>query len=45
MKEYNEYCEIEDDDDDSSISKISPKILGVIFTMVQFYGGGTDICN
>ena len=39
VKEYNEYCEIEDDDDDSSISKISPKILGVIFTMVQFYGG------
>lgn len=36
VREYNEYCGADGviDDDD----RIDPKILGVIFTMVQFYG-------
>lgn len=36
VNEYNEYCEIEDDD---KIDKINPDIAGVIFTMVQIRNG------
>lgn len=39
INDYNQYCEIVDDDDDEEYSAIKPVILGVIFTMVQFYGG------
>ena len=35
VKEYNEYCDVEDDED---IDKIAPDIAGVVFTMVQYYG-------
>ena len=35
VKEYNEYCEVDDEINDED--KINPQILGVIFTMVQFY--------
>lgn len=38
IKEYNEYCDVEDDTE-SSYDKIAPQIMGVIFTMVQYYGG------
>ncbi|MGE0635174.1 MAG: ParA family protein [Bacteroidia bacterium] len=34
VKDYNEYCKVEDDE---KVEKISPKLEGVIFTMVQFY--------
>lgn len=36
VKDYNEYCEV---DGDENIEPISPKLEGVVFTMVQFYGG------
>lgn len=35
IKEYNEYLAVEDD---TETEEINPKILGVVFTMVQFYG-------
>lgn len=35
VKEYNEYCDVQNDED---IEKINPEIVGVVFTMVQFYG-------
>lgn len=34
IKDYNEYCKVEDDDD---VQPIDPKIAGIVFTMVQFY--------
>jgi chromosome partitioning protein len=34
VKEYNEFCKVEDDED---VDEINPKIAGVLFTMVQFY--------
>lgn len=39
ISDYNEYCEIVDSDDDEDYATIDPEILGVIFTMVQFYAG------
>src|SRR5215472_4632016 len=36
VSDYNEYSQLSSSDDDSPIS---PQILGVIFTMMQFYGG------
>lgn len=36
VNDYNEYCKVDDDD---VIEEINPKIAGVLFTMVQFYGG------
>lgn len=36
VKEYNEYCQVDDGDD---TEPIDPKIAGILFTMVQFYGG------
>jgi chromosome partitioning protein len=42
-KEYNEYVRFNDqdldEDDENEDYEISPTILGVVFTMVQFYGG------
>lgn len=38
VKEYNEYCDV-DDDVKLSYGKINPQIMGAIFTMVQYYGG------
>lgn len=38
IKEYNEYCDIAGEDDDI-YEKINPEIMGVLFTMVQYYGG------
>lgn len=38
VKEYNEFCDV-DSDEDIDYLKINPQILGVLFTMVQFYGG------
>ena len=35
VKDYNEFIEF---NDDSNLRQISPKILGIIFTMIQFYG-------
>ena len=38
VADYNGFCEkMEDEDDD--YQPISPEIIGVVFTMVQFYGG------
>lgn len=38
VKDYNAFCsQIEDDDEE--YSTIAPEIVGVVFTMVQFYGG------
>ena len=37
VKEYNEYVSIEDSDMDD-YEPINPQILGVVFTMVQYYG-------
>lgn len=37
VKEYNEYVSIEDSDLDD-YEPIYPQILGVVFTMVQYYG-------
>ncbi|MCY1479218.1 Sporulation initiation inhibitor protein Soj [compost metagenome] len=36
IKEYNDYREVEDDEE---LEEINPQILGVIFTMIQIYGG------
>ena len=36
VNDFNEYCKVEDEDD---VEQIKPEILGVVFTMVQFYGG------
>ena len=38
MKEFNEYCDVDDDANDLP-EKINPQIMGVVFTMVQYYGG------
>lgn len=35
IKEYNEYAEVQDG---QKVAKIAPKILGVVFTMIQEYG-------
>ena len=37
INDYNDYCGIIDSDDDEDYTSIKPEILGVIFTMVQFY--------
>lgn len=36
VKDYNDYCQVEDENE---IEEIDPKVAGVLFTMVQFYGG------
>jgi chromosome partitioning protein len=36
VDDYNEYCKV---DDDNVVEEINPEIAGVLFTMVQFYGG------
>jgi len=36
VKDYNDYCQV---DSDESVDEINPEIAGVLFTMVQFYGG------
>ncbi len=36
VKDYNEFVKVEDESD---VSEINPKLLGVVFTMVQIYGG------
>ena len=38
VKEFNEYCDVDDDATDLP-EKINPQIMGVVFTMVQYYGG------
>ena len=38
VKDYNEFCAKADDDDDEFLP-INPELLGVVFTMVQYYGG------
>jgi chromosome partitioning protein len=42
VKEYNDYCDIEDDEE---AAKIHPEITGVIFTMVQYYAGQLITAN
>ena len=39
ISDYNDYCSVSDNDDEEDFSQINPQVLGVIFTMVQFYGG------
>ena len=36
IRDYNDFCNVEDDED---VESIEPEIAGIIFTMVQFYGG------
>jgi chromosome partitioning protein len=36
VKDYNDYCQV---DDEEEFEEIDPQIAGVLFTMVQFYGG------
>lgn len=36
VKDYNDFAEVKDG---PKIEKISPKVLGVVFTMIQEYGG------
>lgn len=36
VKEYNEYAQL---DETSQVKKIYPKVLGVVFTMIQIYDG------
>jgi len=36
VKEYNEYAEVQDG---QKVERITPKVLGVVFTMIQEYGG------
>lgn len=38
VEEYNGFCE-ELNDEDEEYETIDPEIVGVVFTMVQFYGG------
>jgi len=38
VKDYNDFCAKADDDDDEFLP-INPELLGVVFTMVQYYGG------
>lgn len=38
VKDYNDFC-IKSEDDDKEYHSIYPEIVGVVFTMVQFYGG------
>ena len=38
VKDYNTFCS-QSEDDDEEYSHIAPEIVGVVFTMVQFYGG------
>lgn len=37
IKDYNDYASVEHGE---KIAKIAPKLLGVVFTMIQEYGGG-----
>jgi chromosome partitioning protein len=37
IRDYNEYAEL---DHGATVSSIDPKVLGVVFTMIQEYGGG-----
>lgn len=39
VKDYNDFCRAHNDEDDDEYELINPEIIGVIFTMVQFYGG------
>lgn len=39
ISDYNDYCKVEDYDEEEEFRQIDPKVLGVVFTMVQFYGG------
>ncbi|KAA6330607.1 Sporulation initiation inhibitor protein Soj [termite gut metagenome] len=36
IKDYNDYCQVDDED---NVEEINPEVAGVLFTMVQFYGG------
>ena len=38
VKDYNDFC-AKSEDDDKEYRSIYPEIVGVVFTMVQFYGG------
>jgi chromosome partitioning protein len=37
IKDYNDFASV---DGGGSVAKIDPKVLGVVFTMIQEYGGG-----
>lgn len=39
VKDYNDFCKSHDDEEDDEYEMIHPEIIGVVFTMVQFYGG------
>lgn len=39
VKDYNDFCKAHNDEDDDEYELIVPEIIGVVFTMVQFYGG------
>lgn len=39
VKDYNDFCKAHNDEEDDEYEMIHPEIIGVVFTMVQFYGG------
>lgn len=39
ISDYNDFCKVEDDEEDEEYKQIDPQVLGVLFTMVQFYSG------
>lgn len=39
ISDYNDFCKVEDSEEEEEYMQIDPQVLGVLFTMVQFYGG------
>lgn len=39
VKDYNDFCKANNEEEDDEYEPIAPEIIGVVFTMVQFYGG------
>lgn len=39
VKDYNDFCKAHNEEEDDEYELIVPEIIGVVFTMVQFYGG------
>lgn len=39
VKDYNDFCTKRNEEDEGEYELIKPEIIGVVFTMVQYYGG------